>query len=181
MLFSATAYPPWLIDPPPGESISTRFLVVIESISKIDSNEIDSKTIEKTTRNRLLGDELGGQAVADKLYHCCNERFSAEFPTDLSVRAGCTVKTKRFTRSTIVDAMITVLIPKNITAVINFITVIWLIPLNYKTATVTVTVILINSGNFQDCNVSVPGKTTDSGATEHSNIITVIATLQSCN
>ena len=44
--------------------------------------------------------------------------------------------------------MITVLIPKNITAVINFITVIELIPLNYKT--VTVTVILINSGNFQD-------------------------------
>ena len=45
----------------------------------------------------------------------------------------------------------------------------------------TVTVILINSGNFQDCYVSVPGKTTDSGATEHSNIITAIATLQSCN
>ena len=83
--------------------------------------------------------------------------------------------------STIVDAMITVLIPKSSTAVINFITVILLIPLNYKTVTVTVTVILIYSGNFQDCNVSVPGKTTDSGATEYSNIITVIGTLQSCN
>ena len=75
--------------------------------------------------------------------------------------------------------MITVLIPKNISAVLNFIAIIKLIPLNYKT--VTVTVILINSGTFQDCNVSVPGKTTDSGAPEHSNIITVIATLQSCN
>ena len=50
--------------------------------------------------------------------------------------------------------MITALIPKNITAAINFITVIQLIPLNHKTVTVTVTGILINSGNFQDCNFS---------------------------
>ena len=47
---------------------------------------------------------------------------------------------------TILAKIITVLIPKNITAVINFITVISLIPLNCKT--VTVAVILIDSGSF---------------------------------
>ena len=76
--------------------------------------------------------------------------------------------------------MITVLIPQNITAVINFITVISLIPLNYKTVTVTVTVILIKSGNFQDCNFSVAQRR-EAGPAHLKKIITVITTLQSCN
>ena len=73
--------------------------------------------------------------------------------------------------------MITVLIPKNITTVIDFITVIELIPLNYKTVTVTVTVTLINSGKFFKTVIL----RREAGPAHLKKIITVITTLQSCN